>query len=42
MINNVVNCQRVDGVEIDEAELRSQADMIREARADELKKQMKA
>ncbi len=41
MINSVVTCQKVDGVQIDEAELKSLADMIREAGSVEFKKQLK-
>lgn len=37
MINKVVECQRVDGVVIDEAELQSLGEMIKEAGVEEFK-----
>jgi len=37
MINKVVECQRVDGVIIDEAELQALGDMIKEAGFEEFK-----
>jgi len=41
MINKVVECQRVDGVIIDEAELQALGDMIKEAGVEEFKSSQK-